>query len=45
MPSWSGAALAFYRSIAITRAPSAPRLALLSLIRKKKWGVRNIIAV
>ena len=45
MPGWSGAALAFYRSIAIAGAPSAPGLALLSLIGKKKWGVRNIVAV
>ena len=45
MPSWSGATLVFYHSIAITRAFSASRLVLLSLIRKKKWGVRNIIAV
>ena len=45
MPGWSSAAPVFRRSIAIAGAPSAPRLALLSLIRKKKWGARNIMAV
>ena len=45
MPSWSDATPAFYHSIAVAGALSAPRLALLSLIGKKKWGARDVVAV
>ena len=45
MSGWSGAAPAFCRSVAVAGAPSAPGLALLSLIGRKKWGARDVIAV
>ena len=45
MPGWSGAAPAFCCSVAVAGAPSAPRLALLSLIGKKKWGACDVVAV